>query len=144
MRNVRDILASKGSDVWSISGDSSVYEALELMAERDVGALVVQDGERIAGIISERDYARRVILKGGSSKDLTVREIMSKDVMCVSPQQTIEETMALMTDKRLRHLPVIKDKKLQGIVSIGDVVKAIIEQHEFAINELQHYIMGER
>ncbi len=142
MRNVRDILASKGAEVWSISQDASVYQALGLMAERDVGALVVTDGERIAGILSERDYARKVVLHGGSSKEATVETIMSKDVMFVSTEQTIEEAMALMTDKRLRHLPVMRNGELCGMISIGDVVKAVIAEKTFVIEQLVQYIQA--
>ncbi len=138
---VRQVLKEKGYNVWSIAPDSTVYEALQLMAEKNVGALVVLDQKKVIGIISERDYARKVILRGKSSLDTPVREIMAK-VVSIRPDQTVEECMALMTDKRTRHLPVLEDKQLVGIVSIGDVVKKIISHQEFTIQQLDNYITG--
>lgn len=144
MKIVRDILQVKGSQVWSIPPDRSVFDALTLMAEKNVGALVVLDGDRVVGIISERDYARKVILKGKSSKEIPVREIMTPHVVCIRPEQSMEECMALMTDKHVRHLPVAEKNRLVGIISIGDAVKAIIEEKEFIIGQLENYITGNR
>lgn len=144
MKIVRDILQAKGSQVWSIPPDRSVFDALTLMAEKNVGALVVLDGDRVVGIISERDYARKVILKGKSSKEIPVREIMTSPVVCIRPEQSMEECMALMTDKHVRHLPVAENNRLVGLISIGDVVKAIIEEKEFIIGQLENYITGNR
>ena len=145
MKIVKDILQAKGHEVWSISPDRSVYDALTLMAEKNVGALVVMERDRVIGIISERDYARNVILKGKSSKELAVQEIMTSRVVCVRPEQTMEECMELMTDKHIRHLPVLDDeKRLVGLISIGDVVKAIIVEKEFIIGRLEDYITGNR
>jgi len=143
MKNVADILKSKGAKVWSISPEASVYKALELMAEKDVGALIVLDGESIVGILSERDYARKVILHGESSKELTVGRIMSKKVMFLSPERTVEETMALMTEKHIRHMPVVENDRLAGVISIGDVVKAMIDEKEFMIEQLERFIRSD-
>ena len=142
MKNVRDVLGSKGSEVWSIGPDETVYQALELMAAKQVGALLVLHEGKVAGIFSERDYARKVILKGKSSKELPVSKIMSTQVLWVSPARTIEEAMALMTSKHIRHLPVLEDDELIGFISIGDVVKALIEEREFVIGQLENYIRG--
>ena len=142
MKTVSDLLRSKGSAVDTVTPETSVFAALEVMANRNVGALVVLDGERIVGLISERDYARKVRLKGRSSPDTPVREIMTERVICVGPLQKIDACMALMTEKRVRHLPVLKEHQLVGIVSIGDVVKAIIEDQRFTIEQLKHYITG--
>ncbi|MDX6443167.1 MAG: hypothetical protein QOH71_241 [Blastocatellia bacterium] len=142
MKTVREILAAKGGEVWSISPDATVFDALKEMADNDVGALVVLDGEKVAGVLSERDYARKVILHGRSSKDLQVKEIMSSKVYFVNPEQNIEDCMALFTNKRVRHLPVMESNKLTGIISIGDVVKATIAEHEYTIKHLENYITG--
>jgi len=143
MKTVRQLLRTKGNDVLSVSPDSAVFEALRRMAEKNVGAVLVLEGERLVGIFSERDYARKVILKGKSSKDTLVREIMSSHVLYVRPEQTIEECMALMTGKRVRHLPVLDEKlRVVGVISIGDVVKDIISEQEFMIEQLQNYITG--
>lgn len=144
MKSVKGILQTKGNAVWSVGPDTSVYDALSLMAEKNVGALVVLDGDRVVGIVSERDYARKVILKGKSSKELSVKEIMTTSVVCVRPQQTMEECMALMTDKHIRHLPVLEGDRLVGLISIGDVVKALIAEKEFIIGQLESYITGNR
>jgi CBS domain-containing protein len=141
---VRRMIEQKGKEVWSISPDAPVYDALVLMAEKEVGALLVMQGTTLAGIISERDYARKVILKGKSSKDTPVSEIMSSDVYYISPAYTAEECMALMLEKRIRHLPVYENNTLLGIISIGDVVKAVINSKEHQINELSGYITGAR
>jgi len=137
---VREILRKKGQDVWFIAPESSVYKAIEMMADKHVGALVVIATEKLVGIISERDYARKVILHGKASKDTTVEEIMTHKVVCVRPEQSVEECMAVMTDKRVRHLPVLKDKKVLGVISIGDVVKEVISEQRYTIEQLEHYI----
>lgn len=142
MYTVRDLLNAKGSEVWTVPHDTTVYRALELMAEKNCGSLVIAEGEKVLGMFTERDYARKVILHGKSSKTSTVGELMTKDVLFVSPDDTIENCMALMTDKRLRHLPVLEAGKLAGIVSIGDVVKQIIADREFTVRELERYITG--
>jgi len=121
-----------------------VFDAIKLMADKNIGALLVMEGEQVAGIITERDYARKVVLMSRSSKQTTVREIMTSAVMYVSPEQTSEECMVLMTENRLRHLPVIDAGRLLGIISIGDLVKDIIAEQRFTIEQLEHYISGER
>ena len=144
MKPVRELLRIKGQETWSVTPDTPVYDALKLMAEKNVGALLVLEGDKLAGILSERDYARKVILKGKASKNTPAREIMSENVVCVTPEQSVAECMALMTDKHFRHLPVIEDGKLVGVISIGDVVKAIISEQTFVIEQLEHYIAGTR
>ncbi|MFN7085484.1 MAG: CBS domain-containing protein [Burkholderiales bacterium] len=140
MKTVRQLLQSKGSTVHAITPEASVFDALKLMADKNIGALLVLENGRIAGIMTERDYARKVILLGKSSRDIPVREIMSDKVMMVQPGQTLEECMALMTDKRVRHLPVVEGGKLVGLVSIGDLVKEVIAEQEQTIKELESYI----
>jgi len=142
MNIVRDLLQTKSDQVWTISPQATVYAALELMAAKNIGAIVVTENDRVVGIFSERDYARKVILLGRASKTTPVSELMTRDVLYVSRNDTIENCMALMTNKHLRHLPVIEAGKLVGLVSIGDVVKAVISDHEFTIRELEHYITG--
>ncbi len=142
MTTLQDILRKKGHDVWKISPGATVYEALGLMAAKNVGALVVVEGSHVVGIVSERDYARNVILKGKSSHDTPVKDIMTSPVYYVHPRQTALECMALMTDKRIRHLPVLEDDRLVGVISIGDVVKAIIEEQESVIRQYEEYITG--
>jgi len=145
MKTVAHILKSKSDqNVYTITPTASVLDALKLMAEKNVGALLVMDGEQIAGIITERDYARKIILKGRSSKDTPVRDIMTSSVMCVRPEQTSEECMMLMTENRLRHLPILDNGKLVGLISIGDLVKDIISEQQFIIEQLEHYIAGDR
>jgi CBS domain-containing protein len=144
MTTVSQLLRSKGSAIWSVSPATTVYEALQLMAEKDVGALLVLDEGKLAGILSERDYARKIVLKGKSSRETAVREIMTERVVCVRPDQTVEDCMALMTNKHIRHLPVLQDNDLAGVISIGDVVKAIISEQEFVIEQLENYITGAR
>ncbi|MCH8877660.1 MAG: CBS domain-containing protein [Chloroflexi bacterium] len=144
MISIRQLLERKGSEVWSTSPDSTVYEALQLLAEKDVGALLVlQDGE-LVGVVSERDYARKVILHGKTSMKTPVKEIMTEDVITVGTGSTVEEVMALMTDKHIRHLPVVEGERIVGVVSIGDLVKAIIADQEFTIGQLENYISGTR
>lgn len=144
MTLVAQLLQTKGFEVWSIAPDATVYEALGLMADKDVGALLVVQGRRLVGIVSERDYARKVALKGRRSKDMLVSEIMSDELVCVTPEQPIEQCMALMTSRRVRHLPVFARDQLIGVISIGDVVKALISDQEFLIQELASYITGGR
>jgi CBS domain-containing protein len=140
--SIRSILKQKGSTVHAVRPDSTVYDALKKMADTNVGALLVMDGERLAGIVSERDYARKVILKGRSSLDTRVEDIMSTRVICARPEQTVEECMGLMTAKAVRHLPVLDHKEVVGIVSIGDLVKAIIGEQQHIIEQLENYIHG--
>lgn len=142
MITVRQLLQAKGGDVWSIAPDAWVFDALKLMADKGIGSLLVLEGEKLVGILSERDYARKVILKDKSSMDTPVKEIMTQEVITIRPEQTIQECMTLMTEKRVRHLPVLSDDQLVGVISIGDVVKAIISQQEFMIEQLERYIEG--
>jgi CBS domain-containing protein len=142
MTTVRHILDQKGNQVWSLHSGDTVYDAIKMMADKDVGALVVLDGSKIVGIVTERDYARNVFLKGRASPQTLVGEIMQRNVVYVEPDKSIEECMAIMTAKRVRHLPVIDHSQLFGIVSIGDLVKTIISDREFAIEQLEHYIRG--
>jgi CBS domain-containing protein len=140
VQTVRSILAHKGYDVASISPHASVYEAIAAMARNEVGALPVLSDGHLLGIISERDYARKVILQGRSSKEMSVHEIMTVSVITVTPEQTVDECMRIMTDKHIRHLPVVSDGRVEGIVSIGDLVKAIISAQSFTIEQLHTYI----
>ncbi len=133
LKKVGDILQLKGYDVWSVHPNDTVFKALELMAEKGIGAVVVLDGDRLVGIMSERDYARKVILVGKTSRETAVREIMTEKVLTVSPDTTVEECMVLMTSRRIRHLPVVDQGKLIGLISIGDVVKAIITEQQYVI-----------
>ncbi len=144
MKHVRHILEKKGKTIHYVSPDDTVFSALAMMAEKSVSALLVKVGNELVGIISEKDYARKVVLLGRSSKEELVKEIMTTEVVYVDPGQSIEECMALMSDKHIRHLPVYDDDKLVGIISIGDVVKAIIEEKQFMIQQLEHYIHGHR
>ena len=145
MKSVAQILKSKPVQaVLTIAPSDSVYYAVKLMAEKSIGALLVMEGEKIAGIVTERDYARKIVLMGRSSKDTPVRDIMTSEVMYVRPDQSNEECMALMTDNRLRHLPVLDQGKLIGLISIGDLVKDIISEQKFIIDQLEHYIRGDR
>jgi CBS domain-containing protein len=142
MHTAHDILQSKGNTVYSVAPGDNVLYALGVMAERDIGAVIVLDGEKLVGILTERDYARRVVLMGRASKDSQIRDVMTPVVVCVSPERTVSECMALMTDKRVRHLPVVDHKHVIGIVSIGDLVKATIADQEFIIEQLQNYIVS--
>jgi CBS domain-containing protein len=142
METARDILRVKGYNVWSVAPDTTVLEALELMAAKNVGAVLVLEDDRLVGIMSERDYARKVILLGKTSKDTRVSEIMTSRVLYVSADQTIQECLALMTEKRIRHLPVMEGDRVIGVVSIGDVGRAIIADQQFMLDQLEHYITG--
>ena len=142
MTLVSHILESKGHDVWAVKPSDTVYDSLQLMADKEIGALLVMDGDKVVGIVTERDYARKVILEGKSSKGSSVSEIMTKRILFVSPERSIDECMALMTDKRVRHLPVLDHKRVVGVLSIGDLVKAMISEQKVLIDQLQHYIAG--
>jgi CBS domain-containing protein len=139
-KTVHQMLKSKSHRLVSIGPSASVYEALRLMADNDIGSLVVMDGERLVGLFSERDYARQVVLLGKSSKEIPVREIMTHKVLCVGPDQTLDECMGLMTGRRVRHLPVLDHKKVIGLISIGDVVKEVISEQRVMIEQLEQYI----
>jgi len=144
MTTVGSILQSKSSDIWSVAPDTLVFDALKILAEKNIGALLVVEGGLLAGIFSERDYARKVALKGEHSRNIAVRNIMSPDPVSVTPDQSIDDCMALMTNKHIRHLPVLEHGKLTGLISIGDVVKALISQHVDTIKQLENYITGTR
>ena len=140
MHTVQNILSEKGNQVWTIDQNETVYRALETMAEHSVGALVVIEGEQPVGILSERDYARKVAIKGRTSKTTLVREIMTSEILVALPDWPVERCMRVMTDSHIRHLPVIKEDRLQGIISIGDVVKAIISHQHYVIDQLSRYV----
>jgi CBS domain-containing protein len=142
MTTAHDILRLKGRTVHSVRPDDTVLAALGVMAEHDIGAVLVLEGDEIAGLLTERDYARKVALVGRASKDSPVRAIMTVDVVCVPPSHTVEACMALMTERRVRHLPVVEGRRVVGLVSIGDLVKATIDEQEFTINQLKNYIAG--
>ena len=143
MITIREILTSKSDTVHSIGPNASVFQALKLMAEKDIGAVPVMEGTELIGILSERDYARKIVLLGKSSTDTPVRHIMTSHVICISPKQTIEGCMALMTAMRIRHLPVCgEDGKVIGMITIGDLVKAQIDDQKFTIEQMEHYIHG--
>jgi len=142
MKTLRSVLESKGGEIYSVAPTASVFDALEEMSKRDVGALIVLDGGEVVGIFSERDYARKIILVGKSSRETPVSEIMTSRVVFARPDLTLEECLALMTDKRIRHLPVIQNDELIGVVSIGDLVKGIIDDQRFLISQLESYVSG--
>ena len=142
MGTVQQILDEKGNDVHAVDPDDMVFDAVKLMADKGIGAALVMDGDKLVGIVTERDYARKIILEDRASKDTPVRDVMTKKVLCVSPERTVDECMALMTDKRSRHLPVVKSKQVVGVLSIGDLVKAVISEQKILIDQLQHYITG--
>ena len=142
MKRIQTLLKKKGYDVWSIAPDASVYEAIHLMAEKSVGALIVMDGPSLVGVISERDYARKIILEGRSSEDTKISEIMSAEVITTGPDNSIEECMKIMTDRRIRHLPVLSGDKVLGVISLGDLVEYIIAEQRFVIEQMERYISG--
>jgi CBS domain-containing protein len=142
MKSVNDVLQGKSAQVLSIAPGATVFEAITVMADREIGALLVMEGEALLGILTERDYARKIIIQGKSSKDTTVQEIMTTKVMVVNPGNNVDECLAIMTDKHVRHLPVVDHGKVVGIISIGDAVKAIISAQTFTISNLVNYIMG--
>ena len=142
METIRQILNKKGNQIYSVTPETTVYDTLKLMADKNIGAVVVLSDGKLCGIISERDYARKVVLKGKFSKEIPVNEIMSSNVICIDPNQTINNTQAVMIQKRIRHLPVMENDTLIGIVSIGDVVDAVLEEKTFIIDQLATYIKG--
>ena len=142
MITIKELLKKKSGDIWSISPQASVYQALELMAQKEVGALLVIENGKLVGIFSERDYARKIILKGKASKETAVSELMTTSVYYVTPDNTLEEAMALMTSKHIRHLPIMNQGKLSGVVTLGDVVKKIISEQKLTIDELENYVTG--
>ena len=142
MKTIKQVLLGKNPNIWSISPEASVFQALEMLADKDIGALIVLENNEIVGILSERDYARKVILSGKSSRTTLVRDIMTADVIGISPESSIEECMALMSQNHIRHLPVYDGSRVVGVVSIGDIVKAIIDEQELLIDNLVYYITG--
>lgn len=139
---IRDILKNKGTEIFQTGPENTVFEAIEKMADKDIGALLVMEGEELMGIITERDYRNKVILKGRTSKTTRVKEIMTSKVYCVEPTETVETCMALMTDQKFRHLPVVEDEVVVGVISIGDLVKAMISKQKVEIHNLRDYIAG--
>jgi len=142
MLKVQDVLRSKGKNIWSVNSGETTYKALEILAEKDIGALMVIDEGKFVGIFSERDYARKVILKGKSSRETSVGELMTREVYSITPDKTVEECMALMTTVHCRHMPVFENTQLIGVVTIGDVVNAIINDQQIKIHDLEKYITG--
>jgi CBS domain-containing protein len=140
VKKIRELLAEKGAQVWSVAPTASVLDALNLMVEKNIGAVLVMDEDRLVGVLSERDHTRDVVLQGRTAKDTVVSEAMTERPVCVGPDQTVDDCMALMTDKRVRHLPVIEKDLVVGLVSIGDAVKATISQQQFVIEQLETYI----
>ncbi|WP_423821203.1 CBS domain-containing protein [Salinisphaera sp. SPP-AMP-43] len=143
MTTVNDLLRDKSTEIWTIAPESSVFEALELMSEKNIGAVLVLESGRLVGLLSERDYARKVILENRTSRDTPVRDVMTTRVAYVEPSMKIQDCLALMTDKRFRHLPVMANDKLVGLVSIGDLVKGVLAEKEFMIEQLEQYITGQ-
>ena len=139
MKFVKDVLNEKGHEIWSIGPDASVFEAIEMMAQKEVGALLVLDAGKLIGIISERDYTRKVILKGKSSREIKIRTIMTSPVICADTEQDVKECMALMTSKKIRHLPVLENNQLTGMVSLGDLVQSIIAEQNSKIRDFESY-----
>ena len=142
MVTVKQLLESKDNNVWSISPETTVYEGLQFMADKNIGALLVTRDDKLIGIFSERDYARKVILKGKASKDISIGELMTREVVYVTPENSLDECMALMTAKNIRHLPILNNGKLIGLLTLGDVVKKIMSNQEFKIQEMEKYISG--
>ncbi len=143
MEMIKELLKGKGHNVWTVEPDDSVYDAIKLMADKEVGALMVMEGRKLVGVISERDYARKVILNDRSSRDTKVKEIMTTRVVYAQPEQNVNECMVLMTEKHIRHLPIMEEEKLLGVITIGDLVKSIIAQQQLTIEQLEQYISGE-
>lgn len=141
-RTVSDLLREKGNNVWSIAPDATVLDAIRMISEKGIGALLVMEDERVVGLVSERDYARKIVLEGRSSSNTLVREVMSDKIISVRREQPVRDCMELMTDKRIRHLPVIEDGQLLGLISIGDLVKEVIAEQEHIIHQLEDYISG--
>jgi len=142
MKTVRQLLSEKGNQIWSVSPETPILQALQLMAEKDIGALLVLQGDKIAGIFTERDYARKVILRGKTSKNTPVKEIMTSPVVTAEPKQTVLQCLAMMSRQRIRYLPVVERARLAGVISIGDVVQAIIADQESDIQRLEDIVMG--
>ncbi len=142
MSRISEILNQRSKEIWSVRSDQPVLDAIRLMAEKGIGALLVMDGSRLAGVLSERDYARKVILEDRSSKNTLVREIMTSDVVTVSPESEISECMSIMTENDFRHLPVVQGDEVVSMISIGDLVKVVIKEQQFTIDQLEHYITG--
>ena len=142
MTTIAQLLNTKGNQVWSVEPKATIFKALEIMSEKEIGALLVMENEKLVGIFSERDYARKVILKGKSSKNTPVGELMTKKVFYIDPQKTISECMAMMTNKKIRHLPVLENDNVIGIITIGDIVNQIISEQEITIHHLESYITG--
>ncbi|HQV05851.1 MAG: CBS domain-containing protein [Chitinophagaceae bacterium] len=142
MAKVNDILQAKGNEIFSVSPDTTVYAALEILFEKNISALVILDQQKPKGIFTERDYARKVVLKGKSSKETTIKEIMTADLITISPECSIEEAMQIMTNNHIRHLPVVEQEKMTGIISIGDVVKFLLKEQQFIIDTMENYIKG--
>ena len=140
---VKDILAAKGDQVWAVAPDDTVLDALKVMKAHDIGAVLVMDGDALRGILSERDYARKVVLLGRASRNTPVQEIMTAEVETVSPEDSIDQCMTSMTKKHIRHLPVVEDGRVVGVISIGDVVKAVIEEQAFLLDQMEAYITGQ-
>ena len=143
MTTINDLLRDKPRDIWSVSPDDSVFDALQLMADKNIGAVLVMDDKHLVGLLAERDYARKLILANKASRDTAVRDVMTSRVAYVAPSKEVEECLALMTDKRFRHLPVLDEGRVVGLVSIGDLVKAIIDKKQFMIEQLESYISGQ-
>jgi CBS domain-containing protein len=141
--SVKQVLETKGSKVYSVSPDASVFDALTAMAEHDIGAVLVTEGDRLVGIFTERDYARKVVLQGRTSKDTRISELMTPNVCTITPSHTMDQVMNIMTENRFRHLPVVDHGRIAGIITIGDVVKAVIAMQEATIQQLSHYIAGD-
>ena len=142
MATVQQLLDAKGQDIYCVHPDDMVLDALKMMEKENIGSVLVEEGDMLVGIFTERHYARNVFLKGKASPKTPIREVMKTECICVPPEQTIEACMALMTEKRVRHLPVLRDEQLIGVISIGDIVKSIISNQQFTIEQLEHYISG--
>jgi CBS domain-containing protein len=144
MTTIKDLLRTKGSAYWAVKPESTVYDALKLMADKNIGAVLVMENNIIVGILSERDYARKIIIKGKSSKETVVSEIMTEKVFYVTSDMSVEAALALMTEKHFRHLPVVDNNKVSGVISIGDIVKTIISDQKNTIEQLEQYVMGSK